>query len=299
MMIMETEHIILKGIQEADQIKLSGLLGHKGHPWMMHLRDFFNRSKIGVLEGLEGRFYCVRQDQDYLSNICIWESEGHGILAHVYTVPAARSRGLSKGLMQFCLADFDARGGRWLQLNVEPNTFQQAFYERSGFQKVPGLSGSMVRTLAATYSIPKVKGKSEELLVKPFAWGDFPRWNRFFLEFAQKPLLHKGFGVMLPCSLEYPLIQEWFSGNWIRGISLVNGKGETAAIGTLLKREGQNWMDIIPSPGVAEADLQVLVDELLKGFQRSVAWKATNDLGVLAAKNGFLFQEKLDAWVLA
>lgn len=302
-MVITPECTILRGETPDEQAALVSLLGHKGKPWLQHVKEYFKKGKDGALEGLDWRFYCAKEGGELLSNICTWERAGEGLLAHVYTLPKARGRGLAGALMGLCLQDFEARGGSWLQLNVEPNSFQQAFYLKSGFRPVPDVSGCMVYRVESQESAetnlqsnraPQAQGGCR---ITPFRWGQFIRWNRFFLESVHKPTRHMGFDLEVPGSLEFPLINARLTRGAFLGYSLEREDGRVEAVATRIRRKNVYWIDIHRRESVADSALQQLLGLLLRGVQDAeMCWNARENLGVLAAANGFRYCEQREVW---
>ncbi|MGF1573640.1 MAG: GNAT family N-acetyltransferase [Sumerlaeia bacterium] len=302
------EFHILRGNSPDEQSALIDLLGHKGIVWLLHVRDYFKRGACGMLEGLEWRFCCVQVNGVLVSTSCLWESKGVGILAHVFTRPSARGKGFAKDLMAFALQNFDARGGHWLQLNVEPNSFQQSFYSKFNFEKHPQQPGSMIRLRTevliqpAQYSGDVQASPMKANSIRPFCWGDFPHWNKFFLELQHKEAFHNGFQVETPCSLEFPLIEAHFGNAEFTGCALMNHAKEQIiqAIATRITRNGECWVDVHQNPNATATPVPVeLIDCVLQGVSGQIYWRAAGNLGVLAAEKGFTYCEAKRCWIRA
>ncbi|HRU06687.1 MAG TPA: GNAT family N-acetyltransferase [Candidatus Brocadiia bacterium] len=114
----------------------------------------------GLCGELESRFYVAKAGGRVVSAIMIHECWGAGTIAHVYTLPAWRGKGLASQIMDMAVADFDGRGGRVIYLGTGYNTQPYRIYQRYGFASIKPESGKMVRV------------KSETTLQEMFAPGD-------------------------------------------------------------------------------------------------------------------------------
>lgn len=231
MLVEAVKLSIRRSFSPVEKEKLRELLGHKGEPWLSHVEDFLELGLKGKRGGLEWRFYLASNAGKFIANICIWEYKGVGVLGHVYTRSEARGRGIAKKLLQFCLEDFDQRGSHWLQLNVEPDSFQQQLYAKFGFQQIGPLAGAMFRG----QSDPVELNASTPLYCRAYQDSHLPLWNRFFLH-ANSSQYHHGFESDVPLSMEYHLIKCCQEKRLLAGASLMTSSGQVAAIGTIIQR---------------------------------------------------------------
>src|SRR5260221_5483905 len=69
-----------------------GLLAHKGPEWQLHI----HRALRGATDALETRFYLGLVRGQPVTNVMTVESEGVGILGHVFTRLEDRRKGICK-----------------------------------------------------------------------------------------------------------------------------------------------------------------------------------------------------------
>ena len=114
-------------------------LGHKPGNYKWHIE----RCVTEELDALETRFYVGKLDGAVITNIMTVESEGVGILGHVFTLPQQRRKGAAKGVMAYQMEDFRQRTGSALYLGTGYNSHPYYIYQSFGFESVFPESGFM------------------------------------------------------------------------------------------------------------------------------------------------------------
>lgn len=164
-------------LSAGERTAISALLGHKGEPWCAHLREYFDSGTRGEYEGLRWTFLVAWHGETPVSNVCTWDADGCEILGHVYTREDWRGRGIAARLFALHREVSATRGIRFSQLNVEPESFQHAFYGRQGYRDLPGLAGAMVRG-----ELESGKGEQGDERTVAFLWRHWPRLNALAIE---------------------------------------------------------------------------------------------------------------------
>lgn len=159
-------------LSAGERAALSSLLGHKGEPWCEHLREYFDSGAVGEYEGLRWTFFVAWQGETPVSNVCTWDADGCEILGHVYTQEAWRGKGIAARLFALHRELSVERGIPFSQLNVEPDSFQQAFYRKHGYSDLSGLPGAMARG-----NFDPEDTAPEHHTTVPFLWRHWPRLN--------------------------------------------------------------------------------------------------------------------------
>jgi GNAT superfamily N-acetyltransferase len=108
---------------------IAQLLGHKGEPWVWHIRQCLD----GHTEGLDARFYLARVGGRLVSNATVFQNGALGGVAHVFTQPEFRRMGLARLLLDAALSEFARRGGRALVLSTGLESMPWRLYESFGF----------------------------------------------------------------------------------------------------------------------------------------------------------------------
>ncbi|MEQ8821140.1 MAG: GNAT family N-acetyltransferase [Sumerlaeia bacterium] len=298
----EYDGLALAVHRSLSSFELADLLGHKGQPWMAHLEDFRRQGgeeAPGVRDGLAWRFYLALDDGKPVANVCTWEGGGAGLLGHVFTRASHRRRGIARALFGALLADCGGRGVRCLQLNVEPDSHQEAFYGKMGFRSVPGLAGAMVWG-----TVPPSCGEAHRWRVRGFEWGDWPRLNLFCLP-PQAPagFAWRGLGMDRPGSLEHPLLAKLFAPSWDvarHRIAVLDGgplaTGLPCGVASLMPGEGPGVeiFDLIVAPSVGTMAALSLAKAVLPVALDRVRWEVSPEMGlpVSAAQLGFRRPER-------
>lgn len=235
------------GLGPGEAEELAAFLGHKGSPWMDHVRAYFAREGYSW-SGLNWTFHLARDESGaVVSTICVWESGGIGLLGHVYTIPEARGRGLSRKLLRSALECFKAGGGRRLHLNCETGSFIEAFYASEGFEAIPDVGGSMV-WCAEGEGWPPRRREGGAVTVVPFCWAHWPRLNELFLLPGAPAVRSPAMGLEDgPASVEGPLLKLLLGRERPAVMVLEGGNGETVGFGCRMGERVE-----IHAPAVAE-----------------------------------------------
>ncbi len=131
----ERLHIHLSAGQEwADAI--IPFLDHKPPKYKAHLAK-------ALMGGCESKvhFYLGIVDDSLVAIAMTLERGEIAHLAHVYTDPLHRNRGIAKKLLRQLIDNFEDRGGRLIILGTEPNSVAETMYKKLGFRC---LSGNMM-----------------------------------------------------------------------------------------------------------------------------------------------------------
>lgn len=164
---MEVGVITAPDVPHAQEVKQ--FLGHKHGGYKWHIE----RSVTEVLDALETRFYVGKVDGHVITNIMIVESEGVGILGHVFTLPKQRRKGACKGVMGYQMEDFRQRGGRALYLGTGYNSHPYYIYHSFGFESVFPESGFMKYHVNADFEERYFSSAPVE--PKSIEWHDWPK----------------------------------------------------------------------------------------------------------------------------
>ena len=164
---MEVGVITAPDMPHAEEMKQ--FLGHKPGNYKWHIE----RCVIEVLDALETRFYVGKLDGDVITNIMTVESEGVGILGHVFTLPQQRRKGACKGVMGYQMEDFRQRTGTALYLGTGYNSHPYYIYHGFGFESVFPESGFMKYHVDADFEARYFTPTPAH--PKPVEWHDWPK----------------------------------------------------------------------------------------------------------------------------
>jgi hypothetical protein len=114
-------------------------LGHKNAECQWHI----GKCMAETLDCLETRFYLGSIGDEIITSIMTVETDGCGILGHVFTQPNHRRKGACKLLMAEQMEDFRERAGRCLILGTGYDTHPYYIYEGFGFEGIAPESGDM------------------------------------------------------------------------------------------------------------------------------------------------------------
>jgi len=156
--------------------RLRRLLGHKGWEWVWQI----GLSLDGKTDDLENRFYVARRGDDLLSNVCTFEKDGVGLLAHVWTPPEERRKGLASAILAKVLEDFRARGGRLMLLGTVYGAPPYHIYRKLGFEGFYEGSGNMRYSTQPDFE--KNYFAPGESKVVEAGWGAWPKLNALVAE---------------------------------------------------------------------------------------------------------------------
>jgi hypothetical protein len=156
--------------------QIADMLGHKAPLWLWHMELALS----DATDTLASRFYVARRAGKVLSNICTFESGAVGILAHVWTPPAERRKGLCRAIMTVLLRDFHARGGVLMLLGTEYDTPPYHLYKGFGFAGYYEGSNLMRHSLDADFE-EKYFAPSPARVVEA-DWDAWPRVNALVSE---------------------------------------------------------------------------------------------------------------------
>lgn len=129
---------VVTGPDEQWRERIETLLAHKGEDWHWQVRQLLT-AELGV----QGRFYLLHREGILLSHIMTVESEGVGLVGHVWTNPEDRGRGAASKLMALLMADFGSRQGRALHLDTAYDSPAYHIYRKHGFEGIEPGSGVM------------------------------------------------------------------------------------------------------------------------------------------------------------
>ena len=121
--------------------ELSAFYVHKPDMWHWPVEAALG----GVCQGLDVRFFAARAEGQIVSALMTAERWGVGLVAHVYTLPAWRGKGLASQVLGAVCEDFDRRGGKALYLGTDYGSSPFRIYQRFGFEPIAPESGKMAR----------------------------------------------------------------------------------------------------------------------------------------------------------
>jgi GNAT superfamily N-acetyltransferase len=151
--------------------EMSAFYMHKGELWLWTVEA----SLGGEWDGVTARFYVASVAGRVVASVMVNENWGVGEVAHVYTVPEQRGRGLCSRLMREAVEDFDRRGGRVLYLGTGYDSTAYHIYSRCGFRSVTPESGLMLRT--KSLDVEADLFAPAETRVVHAAWRHYPLMN--------------------------------------------------------------------------------------------------------------------------
>src|SRR5207248_6496886 len=110
------------------------LLVHKGSGFEVHMRMALR----GETDRLETRYYLGMLEGVPVANVMTVESDGVGILGHVFTRPEHRRKGICQAIMGRLMEDFRQRNGRVLLLGTGFESAPYWIYHSFGFRSLKG-----------------------------------------------------------------------------------------------------------------------------------------------------------------
>ena len=191
---MEVGVITAPDMPHAEEMKQ--FLGHKPGNYKWHIE----RCVTEMLDALETRFYVGKLDGDVITNIMTVESEGVGILGHVFTLPQQRRKGACKGVMAYQMEDFRQRTGIALYLGTGYNSHPYYIYHGFGFESVFPESGFMKYHVNADFEARYFTPTPAH--PKPVEWHDWPKVTALSGIVGWDTLRSLKWGVYGPTNLE-------------------------------------------------------------------------------------------------
>lgn len=175
-------------------------LKHKGMPWQIHWQWAFQ----GMCDDLQTRFYLLTSKGEPISNIMTCETDGIGILGHVYTKPAWRGRGAASILMNVVREDFIRRDGVALYLGTAYDSLPWRLYEKFGFEGFLPNTGMMRWVRQPDRLRARLSGCVLES--RPLRWSDWPLLQCLFLQPADDYVRNMGLKRFGPSDMEGPFL---------------------------------------------------------------------------------------------
>lgn len=227
--------------------RLEKLLFHKDDLWRWQVTQLLTRPTL-----VEAFHYILHRNGEPFSHILTAESQGVGILGHVWTQPEDRGQGAAFHLMQRQIEHFRARGGRALFLVTGFDSTAYRIYRKHGFESVEPQSGVMAffassrQEFEAEYFAP---GQAE---IRPLDWHHWASASALFsgdwpgvVRAAPFRLIGKAIteDALLPAIRE----QEGNSGAQTRALVL-----QKPASGAVVGLAGWSWDTIWPEVCVAD-----------------------------------------------
>ena len=176
--------------------EMKQFLGHKPGTYKWHIE----RCVTEVLDRLETRFYVGKVEGRVITNIMTVESEGVGILGHVFTLPQERRKGACKGVMAYQMEDFRQRGGRALYLGTGYNSPPYRIYQSFGFESVFPESGFMKYCVSTDFE--ETYFAAAPVQTKSVVWQDWPKVTALSGVVGWDALRSLQWGVYGPTNLE-------------------------------------------------------------------------------------------------
>ncbi|MDA0989579.1 MAG: hypothetical protein O3A51_02360 [Verrucomicrobia bacterium] len=258
-MIAATEKVTLKDGETVDfsilrapdaewADALMGLIGHKGETW-----NWQNEQALRVPIGLEMNYYFLHRGRKGFSNVTTSENNGIGLFGHVWTEPDDRRKGACSLIMERQMADFDARGGRYLSLGTGYDTAPYHIYKKFGFEGVEANNGYMVYSKEPLAQFQEDYFAPCDAVIEPVDWKHWPTVGVLFISdlpgvIRSAPV--RAFGLTSAESPMIPLLMDRYKNKpeTIRGQVLVNPQTQAAVgIGT--------WGYAAQWPGTVVADV--------------------------------------------
>jgi predicted GNAT family acetyltransferase len=171
----EIEIGLVAGPDSRRKEEICSLLAHKGHPWTFHVEKALD----GTITDLQTRFYLGILGGHAVSNICLFEHDGVAILAHVYTKPEFRQRGIARQINRIVMEDFRQRGGRVLTLSTEYDSHPFRLYASFGFKEIISGVGNMTCELEPGCQ-QRIFAPGSEVSVRDQVWADWPHLNLLY-----------------------------------------------------------------------------------------------------------------------
>ncbi len=199
----ELDIAIITGPEPEWKNRICSLLWHKGYPWTYHIEKALN----GTIPDLDTRFYIGVVDSQAVANICLFEHEQVALLAHVYTRPEFRQRGIARHLNRVVMDDFRNRGGKAMTLGTDYDTHPFRLYESFGFKEILPEAGNMTCEIEPG-SQENAFSPGRSVSVHDQRWSDWPHLNLLYHQTGGdwfRSVRHK---LFKPVSYEGPFLAE-------------------------------------------------------------------------------------------
>jgi len=240
------------------------LLVHKSTEWQFHLAAALS----GEIELLETRFYLGMLDGVPVGNVMTVESNGIGILGHVFTHPDHRRKGICQAIISRLMEAFRARDGSVLLLGTGFESPAYWIYHSFGFRS---LKGGFMR-----YDTPP--GLNEDNWFKPgpvspapLAWRHWPLLALLGAQSSGEILRSAAWKLFGIGNLETPVVRTLVDQKQEKGASgvvLETGSGTVVGCATLHPTSGgpNGWPGVWLFDHFTHANFQDKSGELLEAI---------------------------------
>jgi GNAT superfamily N-acetyltransferase len=241
---------------------MHGFLKHKGMPWQIHWQTAFQDG----CDDLETRFYVLVDKGAPISNIMTCETNGIGLLGHVFTAPAWRGKGAASVLMRIVCDEFAQRNGLAMYLGTVYDSMPWRLYQKFGFEGFLPHSGLMrwIRQpdlLQASLSGNRMKAR-------PVKWSDWPLLQCLFLQPGDGCVKNMGLKRFGQSDMEGPYLalrEQMLKTPSMRCSVLTNSHDMVVGLGTAMPMDAESsdyvLVDLFASRGT-EAGLKDLLASL-------------------------------------
>ncbi len=252
--------------------RIATFLVHKGEPWNWHIRANLD----GHNDQLEQRFFIALCDDRIVSHLMVVEKHRVAILAHVYTDPNWRGKGISTALMKAMTDDFRTRGGVAMHLHTTYGSQAFKIYRRFGFEPISPEAELMAWILQhREFEAMFAPGP---LRTERVCWTHWPLVQKLMLRPEGDWLRSGALGFGGVCNAEDGFVELMFrlsTGAPLAGTVLVNPAGMVVGLTSLLP-----WKKTLPTPALEfDAYVHPSAADHLDEFIRSI--ELPNDRPIL------------------
>ena len=240
------------GVVTAPDAEFAGaiqhLLVHKGPEWEVHIRAALR----GETDQLETRFYVGLLDGVPAANVMTVETDGIGILGHVFTAPQQRRKGICQAIMRRLMEHFRERKGHVLLLSTGYESPPYRIYHSFGFRSLKG--GFMRYDAPAADALEQRWFSVDAVRTATLAWRHWPLLGLLGAQTSGEALRSAAWKLFGMGSLEGPVVHTLAAqseGRGTNGVVLEAGLGAVVGCATLHPTGGgtNGW------PGVWLLDL--------------------------------------------
>jgi GNAT superfamily N-acetyltransferase len=221
--------------------RLQALLSHKEAIWKWQIETLL-REHVGA----KAYFYILHREGVPFSHVLTIESNGVGIVGHVWTKPEDRGQGGASHLFKHLMEHFRSRGGASLYLTTGFESTAYRIYERHGFQSVEPHSGIMAYYAETQMEFENGFFASNEASVAALDWPHYPLTTPLFVSGFPGVIRNAALGLLGRCITEaglLPPLQETHLRPDVMPRAVVLGLPNGAVTGLAAWRRDELWPD--------------------------------------------------------
>ena len=255
----KVEAVVVVAPDEEWYARLRKLLFHKGDLWRWQVEQL-----LTTPTSAQAFHYVLHRDGEPFSHILTAESDGVGLLGHVWTQPPDRSQGAASQLMRLQMQDFGRRGGRALYLSTTFDSSAFHIYRKQGFRGVEPQSGVMDFFSSSRAEFESEYFASGETEIVPLDWSHWASGSALFAGDWPGVVRNAAFGLVGRYLTEGALLPAIREQNDEAASALVLQKKENGAVVGLAgwKRDA-TWPETIVADVYAHPNFWHQAGELL------------------------------------